>query len=739
MKNKFNFYSKNSADKKRRRFPLTPLFAFILLFLTISRLSISPAAPEDILILWQTEVSEASVTDRLAAFADDLIVTEHLGDFTICRSAGRTDSHTLLKKLAALDGVLYAEPDAPISLSTIPNDTFFDAQWALDNSGMYSYYIDSVSILRNSAEDIDLNIAETWNSYPETAKQKPVIVAIIDTGVDIEHPELSGHIWTNPNEIPDNGIDDDGNGYIDDTNGWDFYHDDATVAHYLVHEDGTRTKDPEDSDDHGTLCAGIIAAAANNEEGIAGVASNINVQLLPLKIHGGVKGSGSVSNAVKAVKYATAIGADICNMSWGTANYSETLQHVMQESDMLFIAAAGNNGSNNNSTPMYPACYPLENLISVSYIDSYGNLASDSNFGTSTVDIAAPGADIYSTIVGGSYSYANGTSMAAPHVTGIAALLYACGDHLYPANVKEIIINNLKPLEHLIGYVKYPGIPDAEKIITAADTLVSDTTPPLLEATAFFRQATIVLQTRSEDLGGSGVRIIKYAPGERTIDYFAHGTVGTSMQAQTAEVSKAGMYTFYISDYAGNETVYTYLVEEDTQAPLLSASYTVSDTDDTFLIALTAADTQSGIKTLRYLPGTHSVESFLAAGTDLHLENGTATFQVASTGIYSICAIDYRGNKTKLELNVERYPALDIALNITKRTLRSGETYPLLPVLLPFHSTDSIRYESSDETILTVSPDGLVTAHAAGTATVTVTAKSGVTASATFLVKEPDL
>ena len=747
MKNTFNFHKKetlshiadtkhHAASKKRRRLWLTPLFAFILI---LCKLSVSSAVPEeDILILWQTELTESAVTEKLSAFADDLVLSEHLGDFSICRTTGQTKTQSLLSKLTSLEDILLAEQDAPISLSTVPNDTFFNAQWALDNSGMYSYYIDTISILRNSAEDIDLNITEAWNYYPETATHKPVVVAIIDTGVDIEHPELAGRIWTNSNEIPANGVDDDANGYIDDYNGWDFYNNDATVVHYLTNEDGSRSGLAEDSDDHGTLCAGIIAASANNNEGIAGIASNINVQILPLKIHGGVKGSGSVSNAVKAVRYATAMGADICNMSWGTANYSETLQHVMQESDMLFIAAAGNNGHNNNSTPMYPACYALDNLISVAYIDAYGNLASDSNYGTSTVDVAAPGADIYSTVVGG-YSYANGTSMAAPHVTGIAALLYACGDNLYPANIKEIILNNLKPLDNLIGFVKHPGIPNAEKIVAAADTLASDTTPPVLEVTSSFRKETILLQTRSEDLGGSGVRLIKYAPGERDVSYFAHGTIGTSIQAQTAEVNKAGMYTFYISDYAGNETVSTYFVQEDVEAPVLSAAYTHSDTDNTFLITLTANDAQSGIKVLRYLPGTHSIDSFLAAGTDLPLEGNTASFTVASSGIYSICAIDYRGNKTKLELNVEIYPALDIALNITGRTLFTGDTYPLLPVLLPFYSTDSIRYESSDNTILTVSPDGLVTAHAAGVATVTVTAKSGVATTATFLIKETAL
>ena len=742
-----NFYKKITAKsnqntgvippfKKRRKQMLTPLFAFSLLTLILCSACTSSDIEEDILILWKTNLSSETVQEKLSALPYDLVLLEHIDDFSLCRTTGNTNVKKLLAELSSHEDVLLAEQDQPLVLSaTIPNDTFFNAQWAFDNAGKYTYYIDTLSVLRTSTKDMDMNIPEAWSVFPQTAAQKQVVVAIIDTGVDIEHPDLTSHIWHNPKEIPGNGWDDDGNGYVDDYNGWDFYNNDATVAHYMVKEDGSRIADPNDSDEHGTLCAGIIAASLNNEVGIAGVASCANVQILPLKIHGGPKGSGSVSNAIKAVKYATAVGADICNMSWGTPTYSETLEYIMRESDMLFIAAAGNNGRNNNSTPMYPACYALDNLISVAYIDAHGNLAFDSNYGVSTVDIAAPGADIYSTTVGGGYVYANGTSMATPHVSGIAALLYACGEAPYPSNVKEIIINNLKPLDSLIGRVKYPGIPDAAKIIAAADTLISDTTAPTLEATSSFRHETILLETRSEDLGGSGIRVIKYVPGERSIEYFSHGTIGTSMPSQMANISKTGPYTFYISDYAGNEAVYVYEIEDDTQPPALSASYVVSEKDDLLFVSIQVSDMQSGIKLLRYLPGTHSINSFLAAGTDLPLNGTTATFLAPTTGLYSIFAMDYRGNKTVLELNVEIYPATGIALNITNRTLHIGQNYLLLPVLFPFHSTDTIYYTSSDNSIVTVSENGIVTAHTPGMATVTATTTSGVSATCTFLVQ----
>ena len=203
----------------------------------------------------------------------------------------------------------------------------------------------------------------------------------------------------NPGEVPDNGIDDDGNGYIDDIYGWDFYNNDNSVCHYVETANGY-TADPDDNDNHGTHIAGIIGAAANNSIGISGVASNVNIKIMSLKIHGGSASSGSVTNAIKAIHYAEAMGADICNLSWGTTNYSQALELTIQESSMLFISAAGNNGNNNNSTPMFPSGLRLPNLISVAYIDSNGELAEDSNYGVSTVDIAAPGEEIYSTLVG---------------------------------------------------------------------------------------------------------------------------------------------------------------------------------------------------------------------------------------------------------------------------------------------------------------------------------------------------
>ena len=354
--------------------------------------------------------------------------------------------------------------EAELSEFHFPDDPYLDSLWAFENPGYYTHYYGTFPVSLPATEGIDLNLWEAWRRYPlKKEETRTIVVAIIDTGIDYQHPDLRDQMWVNPNEIPGNGIDDDGNGYVDDIHGWDFYHNDASICHYVETTHGF-TADPDDNDNHGTHIAGILAATANNSIGIAGAASNINIRIMSLKIHGGTSSSGSVTNAIKAIRYAEEMGADICNLSWGTLNYNEALEIAIRESSMLFVTAAGNNGINNNSTPVFPASLRLDNLISVAYIDADGILDPASNYGVSTVDIAAPGYDIYSTLVG-SYGYSSGSSMAAPYVTALAAMVYAYQDYVYPAQVKEMIINTMQPLSTLDGYLIHPGIPDAAALL----------------------------------------------------------------------------------------------------------------------------------------------------------------------------------------------------------------------------------------------------------------------------------
>lgn len=303
-----------------------------------------------------------------------------------------------------------------------------------------------------SLEGIDMNIVPAWKKYDAKSGKRQVIVALIDTGVDITHPELSGSIWTNTGEIPGDGIDNDGNGYIDDVYGWNFYDNNAQVF------TGT-------DDNHGTHSAGTIAAARNGV-GTVGICDPAYVKIMVIKTLGTSSGVGTVSNVVKAIWYAQANGASICNLSFGTMKYSEELYQAIKDSGMLFIVAAGNgdasgNGYSIDEQPMYPASFELDNIISVANLRFDGQLDRASNYGVRSVDLAAPGNYILSTITGNDYAYMSGTSMAAPMVTGTAAMLYSCDASLSLMDVRNRILQSARPIESLSGKVATGGMLDA--------------------------------------------------------------------------------------------------------------------------------------------------------------------------------------------------------------------------------------------------------------------------------------
>lgn len=676
---------------------------------------------QEVLILWNDSLSEETAASHLASLGSDILLTEHSDDFSICTSSSGAIRSSQLSVLNASPFIRLAEVNATATLYNTPENTsHFDAQWAFHNTGDYIYYINDIPIHRTAKPDVDINLPEAYAYLEEHPALRSVTVAMIDTGVDIHHPALMSQILINTGEIPDNGVDDDRNGYIDDISGWDFYNNDNSVCHYAVSEFGQTVANPEDNDNHGTHCAGIIASTGD----ILGVAGGIDIRILPLKIHGGLKGSGSVAQAVKAIKYAQAAGADICNMSWGTTVYSEILETVMRESDMLFVVAAGNTGGNNNSTPLYPASYSLDNMISVAYITQSGELASDSNYGLSTVDIAAPGQDIYSTTVGGEYHYLSGTSMAAPVVSGVAALLYASGESAYPQNIKEILLQTVKPLESLDGYIRYPGIVDAYAALSASDSLAADTVAPTVSVSMSYHETSLNITLDTEDLGGSGLRVLRYASGHLDSSYFCNGTFGTPVDDSTLAFHKAGTYTFYAADYAGNETVVTYDLKDDTTAPVLSASYT-ENADGTLTVTVFAHDSASGLKRLRYLQGVHEEQLFLSDGIDLSVEQ-PCTFITENDTVYTLYATDYRGNKTTYLLDVKKNPAEFLFLNTTERTMYVGESYRLLPLLLPFTATDYLSFTVDDETLLYAAADGTLTALAPGDAYVTVSTTGGL-------------
>ncbi|HEY3174122.1 MAG TPA: S8 family serine peptidase [Candidatus Polarisedimenticolia bacterium] len=296
--------------------------------------------------------------------------------------------------------VRYAEPNYVVSIDVVPNDPRFNELYGMLNTGQTGGTADA---------DIDADMA--WGI---SRGSRSVIVGVIDTGVDYNHPDLAANIWTNPGEIPGNNIDDDNNGYVDDVHGYDF-----------INHDG----DPFDDNGHGTHCSGTIGAVGNNGIGVAGV--NWEVTIMGLKFLS-AGGSGSTADAVLATDYATMMGVALTSNSWGGGGFSQTLYDAIARAnaaEIPFVAAAGNAGSNNDTTPSYPASYDLPNIIAVAATDHNDAVASFSNWGAVSVDIAAPGVNILSTQPGNLYQQLSGTSMATPHVAGAAALVKS----LFPA------------------------------------------------------------------------------------------------------------------------------------------------------------------------------------------------------------------------------------------------------------------------------------------------------------------
>ena len=281
--------------------------------------------------------------------------------------------------------VAVAEPDYLVQISALPNDPSFGSLWGMDNTGQ-----------NGGTSNADINAPEAWNTSTGT---KHTIVAVVDTGVDYLHPDLAANMWHNPRETAGNGRDDDGNGYRDDVYGWNFINNTPSVM---------------DDNGHGTHVSGTIGAVGDNGIGVAGV--NWNTQIMALKFLD-KNGSGYLSNAVRAINYAVANGAKVINASFGGGGYDSAMATAINNAKahgVIVVAAAGNDGTNNDSRAEYPANYGGDNVVAVAATDRTDNLASFSNYGRSTVDIAAPGVSIYSTLPNGRYGTYSGTSMAAP-------------------------------------------------------------------------------------------------------------------------------------------------------------------------------------------------------------------------------------------------------------------------------------------------------------------------------------
>lgn len=698
----------------------------------------TPYVEDQIIVVFQNYVTPQVMHDLIHEICPDATILEQEDRFVLLQLTSSYDITEIIDTFKQSPLVLFAEPNYVISTMKVSNDTYTKSQWALENTGSYRSFSNGKSSKKSSTQGVDLNISPAWLKFNQKkGAVNEVIVAIIDTGVDITHKDIAQNIWVNAGEIPYDGIDNDRNGYVDDINGWDFYNNDTSLYSYSYDSStNTYSSNPKDNDDHGTHCAGIIGAVANNNLGIAGVASNIDIKIMPLKIEGGRDGNGTISNAIKAIKYAEKMGAKVCNISWGSSVNSSSLEQAIRESSMLFIAAAGNTGNNNDVSPVYPASYDLDNIISVTFINAHGQLSSLSNYGASSVDIAAPGYDILSTTVGDTYGVMSGSSMAVPHVSGIAAMIYASGDSLYPSNVKKLLLSHITPLSSLEGKLIYAGIPNVNNIISSLSNLKKDTKEPTLSFKTSFSKNNLVITIDANDTGGSEIRVIKYLYGKQALSTFEKGTVGALVTSNQITVPKAGNYTFYVSDYAGNEAKYTYNVKDDKISPAMTASYLVANDYKSITITAFVTDIDSGVKQVKYLKGKKTIQDFSSAdsGVELTGSRGVYKFKVSSPGNYTIYSVDYRGNKSVYTIKLAIVKATNILISPSKRAMTPGSTYALQPFVSPSSSTDQITYKSSNTSIATVNSNGLVTAVSKGDATITLTTSSGKRATMLILV-----
>ena len=472
---------------------------------------------------------------------------------------------TALDQLRRNPLVRYAEPNVVFTADTTPNDPFFSRLWGLNNNGF------PVSG-RWGAPDADIDAPEAWSV---TTGSDSVTVAVIDTGIDYTHPDLSSQMWINPGEdcpgCRTDGIDNDGDGYVDDWRGWDFANGD---------------NNPMDDNGHGTHVAGTIGAAGNNGIGVVGV--NWHVRLMPLKFLG-ADGSGDAAGAVSAVLYAAGKGATVLNNSWGGDEYSQALADAITVADThgaLFVAAAGNSGTDNDSMPTYPASYALPNVVTVAATDNSDQLAYFSNVGRKSVDLGAPGLNIYSTWPGNSYQYMSGTSMAAPHVSGAAALAKAAFPSATGVGLKALLLESVDPLSSLSNYTATGGRLNVNNAVTCngAPKLWFDSPSSGFDAEVGTPVTFTAIATRCAD--SSGVTVTATANGS-SVPLTARGDgLYTGSYTPTAN----GSVTLSVSATAGGTT------RTRTVTGLASAVYAITPGGPAVTITTRAPDENARLK-----------------------------------------------------------------------------------------------------------------------------------------------
>jgi len=488
-------------------------------------------------------------------------------------------------------------------INRIPNDARFAQMWGLHNTGQ-----------TGGTSDADIDAPEAWDI--ETGKD--VVVGVIDSGVEWAHEDLAANIWVNAGEIANNGIDDDRNGYIDDVRGWDFVNND---------------NNPMDDLGHGTHVSGTIAAVGNNGIGTVGVCWK--AKIMPLKFLA-ANGSGTTANAILAIEYATRMRAQLTNNSWGGGEVSQALRAAIDalgKAGLLFVAAAGNGGAdgigdNNDLLPHYPSSYDLGNIIAVAATDHNDRLGIFSNFGVTSVDLGAPGVSVLSTVPGNSYTTANGTSMATPHVSGVVALMWSRVPGLNHLKLKELLLKAVDPLAALQGKTVSGGRLNALKALELVepDSLAPAAVTDLVARDPKSNFITLTW-TASGDDGDSGKATaydVRYSTTPITESNFAAATKASGAPAPKA----AGMQENFTAGGLNFKTTYYFALK------------VLDEQGNTSALSNSPAATTLGIPIIAVTPDS-LVDSLLTGAQStrtLKINNkgeGTLDFKVRIEGLSS--------------------------------------------------------------------------------------------------------
>jgi len=586
------------------------------------------------------------------------------------------DAKKLLENDPDIESV---EPNYLVTIQQLSTDPRFDELWGLENIGQ-----------TGGVPGADISADEAWDI---TTGSSNVTVAVIDTGVDYKHPELADNMWVNKGEIPNNGIDDDGNGYVDDYHGYDF-----------VNFDG----DPYDDHGHGTHVSGTIAGTANNGIGVTGISWSSRIMALKFL---GANGSGSIADAIAAINYATAMGAKISNNSWGAWSpfYPQALADAISaanEAGALFVAAAGNSNADVNFTEIYPARIALPNVISVAATDANDDRAWFSNYGSTTIHLGAPGVEILSTLppkrpctptsicLTNGYGIFSGTSMAAPHVAGAAALLKSRFPDLLPAEIKQRLIDTVDIIPALASNTVSGG----RLNVATALNMVAHTANFNSTFTQTSRQSTVNLNLSltsqvdevlnlSLDTLPSGITAFL---SETQVPMAAGASTSITVTIKTDNTVNRGVYPIHVlttgseSIVSATETELQVLVPDFDLTATPASIYVVPGNNANIELTLTSFDT-SGLVDLAVNSPTAGIDAQLLSGAEILPLNNSVTTSLSiapingvMSGIYTIPVSATMGEiskTTSVQVDVRETDLMPTNISTINNSLDLGERF----------------------------------------------------------------